>query len=101
MERSNWLGRKRLSLAVAEKAKSSEAQPIDGHRAGLHGKLRINPPISDWHDGAYYAALEQGAVYLAGQATDPAESAGHLKAAAVYRDRALEASSPPSPGTIH
>ena len=51
-------------------------------------------------DASYYAALEQGAEYLAELATDPAERATHLKIARLYRARALDAA-PSAKGTVH
>lgn len=45
-------------------------------------------------DAIYYARLEAGAIFLAEQATDPAERAEHLKMAARYRRRAEDATGP-------
>ena len=51
-------------------------------------------------DASYYAALEQGAEYLAELATDPAERATHLKIARLYRARAIDAA-PAATGSVH
>jgi hypothetical protein len=54
-------------------------------------------------DAIYYAELEAGAMFLAGQATDPVERAEHLKMAARYRRRAEDAAGPAAraAATVH
>jgi hypothetical protein len=47
--------------------------------------------MPDGSDEGYYASLEQGAEFLANEATDPGQRAVHLKMANIYRNRALDA----------
>ena len=52
-------------------------------------------------DAAYYAELEAGAVYLAANASDPADRAEHLKMAGIYGKRARAAAAPAAHGSVH
>ncbi len=57
--------------------------------------------MPDRSDEGYYASLEQGAEFLANEATDPAERAVHLKMAGIYRSRALDAARRKISRTVH
>ena len=46
-------------------------------------------------DAAYYTQLMQGALFLAEQADDPAESRRHLAMAARYRMKSMDLPWPP------
>ena len=47
------------------------------------------------NDASYYAQLMQGALFLAEQAEDPAESRRHLAMAARYRMQSMDLPWPP------
>jgi len=49
MERAHWLSRKRTSIAMAEKAVSSEARLIHYELAGRYGVKAANAPRSQLH----------------------------------------------------
>ncbi len=57
--------------------------------------------MPDRSDEGYYSSLEQGAEFLANEATDPEERAVHLKMAVIYRSRALDAAHRKTSRTTH
>ena len=92
MERDYWLGRKRESFMLAEQATSSEAKLIHYELAGLYSVKAVRSlGTASIPDELYYRELAQGAEYLASEATDPAETAEHVRMAELYLGRAREA----------
>jgi hypothetical protein len=47
-------------------------------------------------DATYYAELEAGAEFLAGNSADPGERAAHRWMAGLYRGRARDSGAPPA-----
>ena len=89
------------SLRAAEAGGSSLlTQRLNASRV-LASTLPALPASAAVSDQFYYACLEQGARYLAEQATDPAERAEHLEAGAAYAVRAEEAARAWKTHTVH
>ena len=92
MERDYWLGRKRESFMLARQATSAEAKLIHYELAGLYSVKAVRSTgTASIPDGLYYRELAQGAEHLASEATDPAETAEHVRMAELYLRRAREA----------
>jgi hypothetical protein len=115
IEKKYWLRREHSSVRMAREATSSRARLVNYQLAGLYAvkaaeaggssaltgrsdesrvlasTLASQPVNAAISDQVYYECLEQGARYLAEQATDPAERAEHLKASAGYAMRAFDA----------
>jgi hypothetical protein len=99
MERAYWLGRKRESLANAQRAATSTSRLIHFDLAGRYSvkavaagpaaspkaaPLAMSLPQPGAGDAEHYRQLETGARWLAGQAPDEAERQEHLAMAGRY-----------------
>ena len=125
MENRYWLDRERTSIRMARAARSSRARLVHYQLAGMYSVKRAqaveasrlagrlsaslilastkpgHPLAGMTPDQSYFSCLEQGALYLADRATDPAAKAEHLRAAGAYAMRAQEAAAAEPARIVH